>query len=149
FAKTSGFQNKNTRERFRAIGSDEWLVITTTKKKRNKDVLEAMLYLGLGQAELKNLSGEHFDFEKGQITIRRQKTQRVFLVPVYPQARPLLERFKKEGRIMAGKPLFERVVPREAISYACRRLGFPQFSPRSFRRAFIIRALEKGIDPRC
>lgn len=32
---------------------------------------------------------------------------------------------------------------------ACRKLGFPLFSPRSFRRAFIVRALERGIDPRC
>ena len=108
-----------------------------------------MLVLGLGQAELANLSGEHIDFERGQITVRRQKTQRVFAIPIYPQARPLLERLKTEGRIVAGKPLFERVCPREAISLACRRLAYPQYSPRSFRRAFIVRALEKGIDPRC
>lgn len=50
---------------------------------------------------------------------------------------------------MPEKPLFERVSPRETLSLACKRLGFPQFSPRSFRRAFITRALEKGIDARC
>jgi integrase len=148
-AKSVKLLTEENPERLTPTWEQAQAIITTTKKKENKDVLAAMLYFGLGQAELKNLSGEHFDFGKGQITIRRQKTQRVFLVPMYPQARPLLERFKKEGRIVTGKPLFERVTPREAISYACRRLTFPQFSPRSFRRAFIIRALENGIDPRC
>jgi integrase len=114
-----------------------------------KNVLSAMLLLGLGQAELRNLHGEHFDFERQQIIVRRQKTQRVFTIPIYPQAKQLLERFKAEGRITTGKPLFERPYPREALVRACRKLGFPPFSPRSYRRAFIVRALERGIDPRC
>jgi hypothetical protein len=33
--------------------------------------------LGLGQAELRNLQGEHIDFERQQIMVRRQKTQRM------------------------------------------------------------------------
>ena len=53
------------------------------------------------------------------------------------------------GQIVPDKRLFDRVSPREAICLACRRLGYPQFSPRSLRRAFIMRALEKGIDARC
>jgi integrase len=124
-------------------------IIRAAKRKTSKELLSAMLLLGLGQAELANLSGEHLNFEWQRITIRRQKTQRIFTIPMYPQARPLLERLRAEGRILPGKPLFERVKPREAISLACRRLTYPQFSPRSFRRAFIIRALEKGIDARC
>jgi integrase len=124
-------------------------IIGKVKRQNGKDVLSAMLLLGLGQAELANLRGEHIDFERGQMVVRRQKTQRVFTIPIYPQARPLLVRFKSEGRMVPGKPLFERANPREALSLACRRLGYPQFSPRSFRRAFIVRALEKGIDPRC
>ena len=124
-------------------------IIGAVKRQSGKDVLSAMLNLGLGQAELANLRGEHFDFERQQITIRRQKTQKIFVIPLYPQARPLLERLRAEGRIVPEKPLFERVSPRETLSLACKRLGFPQFSPRSFRRAFITRALEKGIDARC
>jgi integrase len=124
-------------------------IVGAARKQSNKDVLMAMLLLGLGQAELANLNGEHFDFERGQILVRRQKTQKVFYIPMYPQARLFLERLKLEGRIVAGKPLFDRVKPRESLSFACKRLGFPSFSPRSFRRAFIVRALEKEIDPRC
>jgi len=124
-------------------------IVGAAKRKTSKDLLSAMLLLGLGQAELANLSGEHLDFERRQITIRRQKTQRVFTIPMYPQSFPLLRRLRKEGRIVPGRLVFQCVRPREAISLACRRLGYPKFSPRSFRRAFIIRALEKGVDARC
>ncbi len=124
-------------------------IIGAAKRQSSKDVLSAMLLMGLGQAEIANLLGEHIDFARGQITVRRQKTQKVFTIPMYPQVRPLLERLRAEGQIVPGKPLFERARPREALSLACRRLDCPQFSPRSFRRAFIIRALEKGIDARC
>jgi hypothetical protein len=33
--------------------------------------------------------------------------------------------------------------PREALVITCERLNLSLFTPRSFRRAFIIRALEK------
>jgi integrase len=124
-------------------------LIRAAKRQSSKDLLAIMLFLGLGQAEIANLQGEHIDFVRGQISIRRQKTQRVFTIPMYPQARPLLERLQSEGRIITGKALFSRANPREALALACNRLRYPPFSPRSFRRAFIIRALEKGIDPRC
>jgi integrase len=124
-------------------------IIRAVKRQNGKNVLSAMLLLGLGQAELANLRGEHIDLERGQIVVRRQKTQRVFTIPIYPHAAPLMKRLKSEGLLMTGAPLFQRTNPREALSLACRKLGYPPFSPRSFRRAFIVRALEKGIDPRC
>ena len=104
---------------------------------------------GLRLMELLRLRVQDIDFERNQIIVRRQKTQRIFTIPIYPQAAPLLKRFKDEGRIVAGKPLFQRTNPRETLSLACKRVGYPQFSPRSFRRSFIIRSLEKNIDPRC
>ena len=35
---------------------------------------------------------------------------------------------------------------KKAIAGACRRLGFPGYSHRSFRRMFITRAIERGVD---
>ena len=67
------------------------------------------------------------------------------LHPVMPSGN---ESLPPEGRFAPGRSVFDHPNPREALSLACQHLGFPQFSPRSFRRAFIIRALEKGIDPR-
>jgi len=148
-AKAVKLLKEESPERLTPTWEQAKAIIATAKRQNSKLVLSAMLLLGLGQAELANLHGEHIDFARGQISVRRQKTQKVFTVPIFPQARPLLERMKKAGQIVPDKPLFERVSPREAISLACRRLGYTQFSPRSFRRAFIMRALEKGIDARC
>ena len=123
-------------------------IVEAVKRPKSKMALSAMLLLGLGQAELRNFRGEHFDLERDCITVRRQKTQKVFTIPIYPHARPFVEKLQNEGWLENGKPVFQICNPREAISLACRRLNLPAFSPRSFRRAFIIRALERGVDPR-
>ena len=148
-AKAQKLLREESPERLTPSWEQAHTIISEVKRPNGKDVLTAMLLLGLGQAELANLHGEHIDFERGQITVRRQKTQRVFTILIYPQAKPFLERMRAEGRIENGKPLFKRPNPREALAIACRRLRYPPFSPRSFRRAFITRALEKGVDPRC
>jgi integrase len=58
--------------------------------------------------------------------------------------RPLLE------RLSSGKSHHERVLEisdaKKALAGACRRLGYPPFSQRSFRRMFITRAIERGVD---
>jgi integrase len=123
-------------------------LIESVKRHESKTALSAMLLLGLGQAELRNLRGEHFDQERGYVTVRRQKTQKVFTVPIFPHARQLVEQMSLEGRFKQEMPVFRVYNPHEAMVLACQRLNYPRFSPRSLRRAFIIRALEKGIDPR-
>jgi integrase len=42
--------------------------------------------------------------------------------------------------------LFRIKDAKRAIAAACRRLKLPAYSQRSFRRMFITRAIEKGID---
>jgi integrase len=123
-------------------------IIEAVKRPRSKLALTAMLLLGIGQGELKNLRGEHFNLEQNTITIRRQKTQKVFTIPIFPQARSFVEKLRDDGRLEHGKNVFDMCNPREALVITCERLNLSLFTPRSFRRAFIIRALEKGIDPR-
>jgi integrase len=38
---------------------------------------------------------------------------------------------------------------KRAIAAACKRLKLPAFSHRSFRRMFITRAIERGVDVKC
>jgi len=108
------------------------------------DFLEAMGLLGLGQAELSGLRRRDVDLQNGRIFVKRQKTGKRFPIPVYPQARDLIE------RLCQGKDHDERLFPidnaRKALGNACKRLKFPHFSQRSLRRMFITRAIEKGID---
>jgi integrase len=137
-----------TGDEFRAIVADVRKQKFNARCKQSAELIEFMGLLGLGQAEVVNLRGEHFDFERGQITIVRQKTRKPFIIPIYPQAVELLTRLKSENRIITGQRIFKARTPEVALRYACKRLELPRFSPRSLRRMFIVRALEKGIDPR-
>ncbi|MEI8196268.1 MAG: tyrosine-type recombinase/integrase, partial [Phycisphaerae bacterium] len=137
-----------TWDEFQAIVADIRKQKFNARCKQSTELVEFMGLLGLGQAEVENLRGEHFDFERMQITIVRQKTRKPFVIPIYPQAVELVTQLKAEGRIVTGQTLFNARSPEVALHRACTRLKLPRFSPRSLRRMFIIRALEKGIDPR-
>ena len=77
---------------------------------------------------------------------RTSKTDTGYTIPLFPQVASLLGRLKKEGKIVQGKPVFTVRNPKKALAHACRRLNFPHFTPRSLRRCFITRAIEKGVD---
>jgi integrase len=123
-------------------------IVDAVIRDKSKMGLRAMLLFGLGQGELKNLRGEHFDLEQNAITIRRQKTQKVYKIPIFPHARLFVDELKTDGWLKCGRPVFEVYNPAGALELACKRMESPAFTPRSLRRAFIIHALERGVDPR-
>jgi integrase len=108
------------------------------------DFIEFLGRAGLGAAEAAALTPADVDFNAGQIVAYRQKTSAGFVVPIFPQLRPLLE------RLCAGKAHDERLFQindaRKALMNACVRLGVPHFTARSLRRMFITRCIELGID---
>ena len=110
------------------------------------DLVEFMGRAGVGIAECANLRGEHVNFENGHITLYRQKTDVGYTIPIFPQLKPLLDRFKQEGKMRLGEPLFSVQDPKKALGAACKRLGFQHFSSRALRRCFITRAIELGVD---
>jgi integrase len=46
----------------------------------------------------------------------------------------------------SGEKLFKVKQARKAITHACRRLELSIYTHRSFRRLFIVRCIEKGVD---
>lgn len=109
------------------------------------DFVEFLGLAGLGQAEASALTWDDIDWHREQIITFRHKTKSGFAIPLYPQLRPLLER-----RHAQRQPGVDRVFAinnaKKAIAAACTRLKLPAFSHRSFRRMFITRAIEKGVD---
>jgi len=77
---------------------------------------------------------------------RTSKTDTGYTIPLFPQVTPLLRRLRKDGKIVADRPVFSMRDPKKALAHACKRLKFPHFAPRSLRRCFITRAIEKGVD---
>jgi len=109
------------------------------------DFLEAMGLLGLGQAELSAIKRSDVDLAGGgQIIVYRHKTDQGFAIPIYPQARPLIEGLCDSKA--HDERLFKIADARKALANACKRLGYAPFSQRSLRRMFVTRAIERGAD---
>jgi len=109
------------------------------------DFVEFVGLAGLGQAEGSALTWPDIDWQREQIITFRHKTKSGFTIPLYPQLRPLLEK-RHAQRSPGDDRVFKIKDAKRAIAAACKRLGFPAFSHRSFRRMFIVRAIERGVD---
>src|SRR5260370_31620489 len=133
-----------TFEQFKAIIVDVRAQVFNADAQDSADFLEFLGLAGLGQAEASSLTRADVDFDAKRIITFRQKTVTGFAIPLFPQARPLLERLC-EGKAHDER-LFKLNNAKKALSGACKRFGFPLFTQRSFRRMFVTRAIEKGID---
>jgi integrase len=109
------------------------------------DFVEFIGLAGLGQAEAAALMWDDIDWKRETITTFRHKTKSGFVIPLYPQLRSLLE--KRHARRWPGDDRVFRIAnAKKAIEAACKRLKFPAYTHRSFRRMFITRAIERGVD---
>jgi integrase len=133
-------------DEFRAIVEDIRRQPFNADAQDSADFVEFIGLAGLGQAETAALTWGDVDFERAQITTFRHKTRTGFTVPLFPQLRPLLERLNEAGAHSPSERVFVIKDAKKAIAGACERLGFPSYTHRSFRRMFITRAIEKGID---
>jgi integrase len=99
---------------------------------------------GLGQAEAAAITRADVDLEAGRMIVYRHKTDVGFVIPIYPQLRPLVE------KLCHGKKHNERLFAidqaRQALANACKRLELPPYTHRSLRRMFVTRAIERGVD---
>ena len=115
--------------------------------KESADLIEFMGLAGLGQAECFDLTWGDINFKTSKVTIIRKKTSKEFAFPIYPALLPLLQRMDNEREDKnASAKVFQVKDPKIALDNACRRLNLPNYSARAFRRMFITRALELGID---
>ena len=112
-------------------------------------LVEFMGLAGLGQAECAGLKWGDINETSKVITLIRMKTGQEFSIPIYPQLLPVLEKLKKlrGKKIKPTDAVFKVKNPKKALEAACKRLGLPQYTARAFRRMFITRCLELGIDP--
>jgi len=133
-----------TFEQFKQIVADVRSQTRNQESEQSGDFLEFIGLAGLGQAEVRGLRLADVDLDAGRMIAFRHKTRQGFAVPIFPQLRPLVEKLCK-GKAH-DKRLFEQRDAEKALHNACKRLGFPRFSHRSFRRMFITRALERGVD---
>ena len=87
---------------------------------------------------------DDIDWRNNRIVTFRHKTESGFAIPLFHQLRPLLERrfANRHGR----EEVFSVKKAAKAIAGACKRLNLPNYTHICFRRMFITRALERGVD---
>jgi integrase len=133
-----------TFEQFKQIVADIRAQKFNREAEESGDFVEFLGLAGLGQAEVASIKRSDVDVDAGRIIIYRHKTDVGFVIPIFPQVRPLVE------KLCAGKRhnerLFSITQARKALANACKRLDFPPFTHRSLRRMFITRAIERGVD---
>lgn len=119
-----------------------------SRAEESADFVEFIGQAGLGQAEASALTWGDVDWEGGKIITFRHKTASGFAIPIYPQLRPILEKRRPSGQPNPSERVFAINDAKKAITNACERLGYRHYSHRAFRRMFITRAIEKGVDPK-
>jgi integrase len=101
---------------------------------------------GLGNSEAANIQRKHVDLIKGKITVLRNKTDKGYQIPIFPQLRPLVEKLMKQADNKPDADLLKVDNVKKALTNACVRLNLPHFSHRSLRRCFVTRCIELGMD---
>lgn len=101
---------------------------------------------GLGNSEAANIQRKDVDLEKGKITVMRNKTDKGYQIPIFPQLRPLVEKLMKQAEDRPEAPLLKVDNVKKALTNACVRLNLPHYSHRSLRRCFVTRCIELGMD---
>lgn len=135
-----------TWEQFHAIVADMRAQKRNADAEDSANACEFMGLAGLGNAEIEALTWGDINMERGKIHVYRQKTDTGFMIPIYPQLRPLIERLHGGKERKPGDKVLVVGDIRKALAGACKRLGYPHFTQRALRRCFITRAVELGID---
>ena len=113
------------------------------------DFVEFLGLAGLGQAEATALTWRDVEWENERLCIRRQKTDVLFYVPIYPHLQPLLERLQQKARTEerpADAKVFRIKDAKKALRAACIKLCVPPFSQRNMRQCLIMRLWKSGVD---
>jgi len=131
-------------EEFKSIATNIRNQRFNADAEQSADFVEFLGLAGLAQAEAASITRADVDLAAGRIVILRRKTSAGFVIPIYPQLRPLVEKLCK-GKAH-NERLFNIENARKALANSCKRLGLPSFTHRALRRMFITRCIEKGID---
>jgi len=134
-----------TLEEFMAIVADIRAQRFSADADESADFVEFLGLAGVGQAEASAARKEDVNWQQEALRTFRHKTKSGFTIPIYPQLRSLVQ--KRYALCKHPQdPLFTVKDAKRAVAAACRRLNLPAFSQRSFRRMFITRAIERGVD---
>jgi len=111
----------------------------------SRDFLRFLFLAGIGEAELKSLKWADVDWVNERIQIQRMKTGSYFFVPFYHWLKPfMLDLWNRRGCPTRGD-IFKIQSVKQGIWNTCKKLNMPKFSPKSFRKACIVRQIRNRL----
>lgn len=133
-----------TTKEVEAILEDILSQTMNARRQESADFLALMAYAGFGQAEIRNLTWGDIDLANREIVMRRQKTQRIYRVPICSRLLEMLKR-RKQSETNANDRVIRIDDIKNCLSKSCQRCGLPHYSPRAFRRYFVTLCREKNV----
>lgn len=133
---------------FQAIVANIRAQSLNADNEESANFIEFLGLAGLGQAEASSLTWGDINWDKGEMSVRRQKTKALFFPPLYPDLRPFLQRLyaKYPTPPSLKTPIFHIQDAKKALHNACERLGYPQFTQRNIRAYLIRRLWQAKVD---
>ncbi|CAN5347626.1 hypothetical protein BH23VER1_BH23VER1_20830 [soil metagenome] len=141
---------------FRRIVADLRGQVFNAGAKETADFVEFIGLSGLGNAEVAALRWGHVRFRRdgvgrvdwlnSRIHVQRKKTERGFVIPVFPQLAPLMEELHGLATPDPSVGILQIANARRALTSCCERLGLPRYGHRALRRMFIENCIHRGID---
>jgi integrase len=120
--------------------------------KDGADFVELVAYSGMRKAEAAALKWQDVDFAKDHLTVtggeNRTKNYETRTVQFNDDLRALLLRLRGDTKPAPTDNVTHIDNPRKCILTACKKLGYPEFTPHNFRDYFATTCTEAGIDVR-
>lgn len=115
---------------------------------KSGELVRGLAYSGMRKGEARNFLMEHANFEKERLAIHGDpeygtKNSEVRYVPMFPQMRSLLEKFKAEKR--EGRA-FHVDDCRYSLAAACKAVGCARITAHDLRHYFATKCIESGVD---
>ncbi|MEP6668035.1 MAG: tyrosine-type recombinase/integrase [Chthoniobacter sp.] len=126
---------------------------TVGSQKDNRDAQDSVDFLkfmglaGVGNSEAAALKWKHVNFERNEIRLYRNKTDKGFVIDLYPVVRPMLNDLWERSDKKPESNVFRIKSARKALTNACKRLQLPHYTQRSLRRMFITKCIYLNVPP--
>lgn len=135
-----------TWEEFKAIVEDVRSQVCNADAEDSANFVDFLGRSGLGNSEAANIQCKHVDLKRGKITVFRNKTDKGYQIPIFPQLRPLVEKLVKQADNVPEAKILKVKNVQRALNNVCLRLKINHVNHRALRRCFVTRCIELGMD---
>ena len=110
------------------------------------DLVEGLAYSGMRVGESRRTVWGHIDFEREQLLVIPDKTEKPRTVHMNPSLKALFLRMKGDRTPAPSEPVFQCKVATKSLAKASRLVGKPKMTHHDLRHFFATNVIEAGVD---